>query len=83
MIASTFTTPSDLNVDVTGTTIITTTITTTLKTNKEGTTEDSTVGLMDDATTQVRTARQRYRAIKMRPHFKTRWEEVQEDANDG
>eukprot|EP00957_Ditylum_brightwellii_P167397 12744165-Ditylum_brightwellii.AAC.1 len=80
MIAPTRTTPFDLNVDVAGTTIIT--ITTTLNTVKVGTTEDFTVGLTNDATTQVRTAKQRCRTIKMRPHFKTGWKEVQEDAND-
>eukprot|EP00957_Ditylum_brightwellii_P090686 6907200-Ditylum_brightwellii.AAC.1 len=67
--------------DVAETTIITTT--TTLQTNKVGTTEDFTVRLTDDATTQVWTAKQRCKAIKMRPHFKTEWEEVQKDANGG
>eukprot|EP00957_Ditylum_brightwellii_P048954 3714805-Ditylum_brightwellii.AAC.1 len=63
-----------------GTTITTTA--TTLKTNKVETTEIVIVGLTDNATTQVWTVKQRCRAIKMRPHFKTEWEEVQQDTND-
>eukprot|EP00957_Ditylum_brightwellii_P117228 8940513-Ditylum_brightwellii.AAC.1 len=81
MIAPTRTTPSNLNMGLAETTIITT-IPTSI-TIRVGTTEGFIVGLTDDAITQVQTAKQRCRAIKMMPYFKAGWEEVQEDANDG
>eukprot|EP00957_Ditylum_brightwellii_P037572 2841627-Ditylum_brightwellii.AAC.1 len=59
------------------------TITTTIKTGKVETTEFFTVGLVDNATTQVWTTKQRCRAIKMKPYSRTNWKEVREDANDG
>ena len=83
MIAPTRTTHVAKTTIITTTNVEGTTITTTIKTDNVETTDIFTVGLMDDTTTQVRTAKQRCRAIKMKPHFKTEWEEVKEDANDG
>eukprot|EP00957_Ditylum_brightwellii_P062761 4763247-Ditylum_brightwellii.AAC.1 len=78
--APTHTTPIELSVDMAETTITTTPTTITVRV---GTTESFIAGLMGAATTQVQIANQRCTAIKMRPRFKTGWEVVQEDANDG
>eukprot|EP00957_Ditylum_brightwellii_P163515 12449081-Ditylum_brightwellii.AAC.1 len=60
-----------------------TTILTTIKAGKVETTGIFTVGLMDSATIQVWTAKQRCRATRMKRHSKTKWDEAREDANDG
>eukprot|EP00957_Ditylum_brightwellii_P101454 7731744-Ditylum_brightwellii.AAC.1 len=59
------------------------TTTTTIKTGMVETTGTSTIGPMGDATIQDLTAKQRCRAIRMKRHPRTRWEEVKEDANVG
>eukprot|EP00957_Ditylum_brightwellii_P047842 3634186-Ditylum_brightwellii.AAC.2 len=52
-------------------------------TAKVGTAEGSIAGLMDTVTIQVQIVNKRCKAIKMRPYFKTEWEVVQGDTNDG
>eukprot|EP00957_Ditylum_brightwellii_P199095 15176501-Ditylum_brightwellii.AAC.1 len=50
---------------------------------KVGTIESSIAEFMDAATIQVQIVSQKCKVIKMRQRFKTEWEEVQGDANDG
>eukprot|EP00957_Ditylum_brightwellii_P165907 12631910-Ditylum_brightwellii.AAC.1 len=59
------------------------TITTTIKTGKVETTGFFSAGPMEDATIQVWTAKRRCRDTRMKPHSRTKWELVREDANDG